>query len=128
MIDRWIAKAPLRAALVLGLLSVPSAVGAVNTVPGTKVSRYQVAITANTLKPSTCNAITLTVVKTGAGTSSAELHLGTSAADVMSSSGGNDCVLGGGGNDSIDCGTGVDVAIGGPGTDTFNLNCETQIQ
>ncbi len=127
MIDRWIAKGPLLAALVLGLLSVPSAVGAVNGVPGTKVNRYQAAITANTLKPSTCNAITLTVVRIGAGTSSAELHLGTAAADTMSSGGGNDCVLGGGGDDSIDCGAGVDVAIGGPGMDTFKPNCETQI-
>jgi Ca2+-binding RTX toxin-like protein len=37
-------------------------------------------------------------------------------------------VLGGGGNDTINCGAGTDVAIGGPGVDTFNNNCETQIQ
>ena len=37
-------------------------------------------------------------------------------------------LLGGGGNDSISCGSGTDVAIGGAGTDSFNADCETQIQ
>jgi Ca2+-binding RTX toxin-like protein len=125
---RGIPQASLAAVLAIGLLTVPSALGAVNTVPGTNVTRYQTPITANTLKPSSCSAITLTAVKVGAGTNSAELNLGTAAGDAMSSGGGDDCVLGGGGNDSINCGAGTDVAIGGPGTDTFNANCETQIQ
>ncbi len=117
------------AALVIGLLPVNGAVGAGNTVPGSKVTRYATAITANTLKPIDCAAITLTTVVAGnAGTNAAELVLGSAAANSMSSGGGNDCVLGGGGNDSINCGAGTDVAIGGPGTDTFNSNCETRIQ
>ena len=86
-------------------------------------------ITANTLKPDSCSAITLTTVVVGnTGTAGNDLELGSAAANTMSAAGGNDCVLGGGGNDSINCGAGTDIAIGGPGTDTFNANCETQIQ
>lgn len=115
--------------LALCVLPVSAALSAGNTVPGSRVTRYQVAITASALDPAQCNGITPTVVRVGVtGTSSAELLLGTAAADTMSAAGGNDCVLGGGGNDSINCGAGTDVALGGPGTDTFNRNCETQIQ
>ena len=117
------------AVLALGVLPVTAALSAGTTVPGSRVTRYQVAITANTLKPVACAGISLTVVRAGVtGTSSAELLLGTAAANSVSAAGGNDCVLGGGGNDSINCGAGTDVALGGPGTDTFNANCETQIQ
>ncbi|MCY7301593.1 MAG: hypothetical protein LH654_00840 [Thermoleophilia bacterium] len=116
-------------ACATALMSVNAAVGGGNSVPATKVTRYQVAITANTLKPVECVAITLTTVVAGtAGTSGADLLLGSAVANSMSASGGNDCVLGGGGNDSFDCGLGTDVALGGPGTDTFNANCETRIQ
>jgi Ca2+-binding RTX toxin-like protein len=122
----------MRLALVLGVLAlgwVGSALSAGNSVPGTTVTRSAAAITANTLKPSSCSGIALTTVVAGVtGTSGADLLLGSAAANTMSASGGNDCVLGGGGDDSINCGTGTDVAIGGPGTDTFNANCETQIQ
>ena len=116
-------------ALAIGLLSVPGAVGGVNIVPASNVTRYQVAITADTLKPIDCAGITLTSVVAGnTGTSGANLLLGSAAANTMSASGGNDCVLGGGGDDSINCGAGTDVAVGGPGTDSFNANCETRIQ
>lgn len=116
-------------ALTIGLMSVPGAVGNDNVVPGSNVTRYQEAITANTLKPSACAGITLTTVVAGnSGTAGADLLLGSAAANTMSAGGGNDCVLGGGGNDTIACGTGTDVAIGGPGTDSFNANCETRIQ
>ena len=92
-------------------------------------ARYQVAITADAMKPGACAGITLATVVAGiTGTGGADLLLGSAAANSMTGSGGNDCILGGGGNDSIDYGTGIDVAIGGPGTDTFNSNCETQIQ
>ena len=121
-----------RLALVIGILTLGlsgSALSESNTVPGTNVTRFVTAITADTLKPSSCSGITLTTVVAGiTGTAGADLLLGSAAANSMSASGGNDCVLGGGGNDSINCGTGTDVAIGGPGTDTFNANCETQIQ
>ena len=116
-------------AIAIGLLSVNGAVGGGNAVPASNATRYQVAITANTLKPVGCAGITLTTVVAGiTGTAGADLLLGSAAANTMSASGGNDCVLGGGGNDAINCGTGVDVGIGGPGTDTFNVSCETQIQ
>ena len=116
-------------ALSAGALPIQGALSAGNTVSPSRAGRYQVAITANTLKPASCAGITLTTVVAGvSGTSGADLLLGSAAANSMTGAGGNDCILGGGGNDTIDCGAGTDVAIGGPGTDTFNANCETQIQ
>ena len=121
-----------RLVLAIGVLAfglAGAASGAGNAVPGTNVTRHMTAITADTLKPSSCSGITLTTVVAGSiGTSAANLLLGSAAADTMSAAGGNDCVLGGGGIDTINCGTGTDVAIGGPGVDIFNANCETQIQ
>ena len=114
------------AAAILG--AGTSALGASNTVPGTKASSYVTSITADKLKPSSCSGITLTTLVSGVtGTAGNDLLLGTAAANTMSANGGNDCALGGGGNDAINGGTGTDVCIGGPGTDTFS-NCETQIQ
>jgi Ca2+-binding RTX toxin-like protein len=117
------------ALLLFSLLTATSALSASNTVPGTKAGRpTPVAITADTLKPSSCSGITLTTIVSGVtGTSGNDLELGTAGVDAISSGAGNDCVLAGGGNDSINCGLGTDVALGGPGTDTF-LNCETQVQ
>lgn len=117
--------------VLLALVALPAGrvLSASNTVPGSNVTRYVTAITANTLKPSSCAGITVTTLVTGVtGTAAAELILATSGADVIAAGGGADCILGGGGNDTINCGTGTDVAIGGPGADTFNANCETQIQ
>jgi Ca2+-binding RTX toxin-like protein len=117
------------AALALAALPTTTALSAGSAVPGSLVTRYQVAITADRLKPAACAGITLTAVRAGVtGTNSAELLLGTAGADTMSARGGTDCVLGGGGTDSINCGAGTDIALGGPGTDTFNSNCETRIQ
>ncbi len=104
-----------------------SAQPAGNVIPGSRATRLVTATTANTLKPVTCAALTLTAVVGITGTGANELLLGTAAANTMSAAGGNDCVLGGGGNDTINGGAGTDVCIGGPGTDTFT-NCETQIQ
>ena len=116
------------ALLVLSTFSAGQALSAGNAVPGTRLSRVVTPITANTLKPASCAAITLTTVTAGVnGTAAAELLLGGPGVDTMTARGGNDCVLGGGSNDAINCGAGTDVAIGGPGTDTFNANCETQI-
>jgi Ca2+-binding RTX toxin-like protein len=115
--------------LALYLLPVSGAAGAGNPVPGSNLTRYQAAITANTLKPSACTGITLTnVIARTTGTGAANLLLGSAAGNSMSARGGSDCVLGGGGNDSINCGGGTDVAVGGPGSDTFSSNCETRIQ
>ena len=115
--------------LSVAALAPLAAPGATNTLPASKAGRSQTSIGADTLKPSSCSAITLTNLVTGiSGTASADLLLATAAADTITAAGGNDCILGGGGNDTINCGAGIDVAIGGPGTDTFNANCETQIQ
>ena len=105
------------------------ALGANNTLPVSNGGRSQTTITANTLKPAACAAITLTTLISGVtGTANADLLLATAAADTITASGGNDCILGGAGNDNINCGNGTDIAIGGPGTDIFNSNCETRVQ
>ena len=124
------AAVPLAVAGVIalgGLLGLTNA----NTVPSTKAAVLTQAITANTLKPTECAALTLTNLVTGTGTingtSQADLILGSSAVDTISGLNGTDCILGGGANDSINGGNGADVCIGGPGTDTFS-SCETQYQ
>ena len=123
------ARLALLVALIVGLLPVTAGMCAANGVPTSRSTKYVTAITADTLKPSSCSGITLTTVVAGnTGTSGNDLELGSAAADTISAGAGNDCILAGGGNDSINCGTGTDVAIGGPGTDTFNSNCETQVQ
>jgi len=120
--------AAVAALFLLGTFSAGSALSAGNAVPGSRLTRFVTAITANTLKPASCAGITLTSLIVGVnGNNNANLLLGGPGADVMSAQGGSDCVLGGGGNDNINCGAAVDVAIGGLGTDVFNVNCETQI-
>ena len=111
-----------------GLLGLTNA----NSVPSTKAADRSQTITANTLKPTECAALSLANVVTGtgtfSGTNTTDLILGSSAADTISGLNGNDCILGGGGNDSINGGGGSgDVCIGGAGSDTFT-NCETQYQ
>jgi Ca2+-binding RTX toxin-like protein len=102
-----------------------------NTVPPTQAGETQQAITANTLKPPACAALTLAQLVTGTGvfsaTSGADLAIGRNGADTISGLAGNDCLLGGAGADSLRGGAGTDVCVGGPGTDTF-ISCETQIQ
>jgi Ca2+-binding RTX toxin-like protein len=86
-------------------------------------------VNVNELKPTACNALTLTSVIVGnTGNSQANLLLGSAAGTTMNGQGANDCVMGGGGNDTLRGGAGTDVCIGGPGTDTFAANCETRIQ
>ncbi|MDP9327249.1 MAG: hypothetical protein M3P10_03475 [Actinomycetota bacterium] len=104
---------------------------AANTVPASKAADKTSTVTAEQLKPASCNAITLTALVTGSGTfgggAASELILGSAGVDTITGGNGNDCLLGGGGNDSLSGGGGTDVCIGGPGTDTFTA-CETQIQ
>jgi Ca2+-binding RTX toxin-like protein len=117
--------ATLAATTMLGLM-------AGNTVPGSKAANRSSVVTAEQLKPSTCNGITLTAVVTGSvtvtGGTASELILGSSLVDAMSGGNGDDCILGGASNDSLNGGPGTDVCIGGAGVDTFNASCETQIQ
>ena len=106
---------------------------AANTVPATRATLDVVTITADTLKPASCAALTLTAKLTGAGaingTAAAELITGGPAGQTITGGGGNDCILGGGGNDAIDCGAGIDVGIGGAGLDTnTGGRCETFVQ
>ena len=103
-----------------------------NAVPATKLGRTITATGANTIKPSQCSGITLTVVVDASGNYTAPngvngLLLGSSAIDRITGRSGNECIVGGGAADVINGGSGTDVCIGGPGTDTFS-NCETQIQ
>ena len=116
-------------AVVLGIVS---AFAANIAVPMTRLTDQAQTITANTLKPSACSAITLNrvVVCTGGncdGSGQSELILGTSNDERIRGRGGNDCILGGGGDDHLVGNNKSDVCIGGPGTDTFST-CETQIQ
>jgi Ca2+-binding RTX toxin-like protein len=118
--------------LVIFTTSTIFAFAANIAVPMTRLTDQARAITANTLKPTTCAAITLTdlIVCTGGncdGTSANELLLGTSGGERIRGRGGTDCIVGGGGDDRLVGNAGVDVCIGGPGTDIFS-NCQTQIQ
>jgi len=125
------AAAAVVAATALGLITGFAAIPALantNAVPTSRAARYVVAITANTLKPSSCSTITLATKISGVtGTTGNDLLTATASAETIAGLAGNDCILGGGGNDAIDGGTGTDICIGGPGTDTFT-NCETAIQ
>ena len=104
-----------------------------NIVPITRLTNQIKAVSANTLKPSECSALNLTVIhicpvtETCDATAASELILGRSTLESINGMGGNDCILGGGGADAIDGGDGTDVCDGGPGTDSFS-NCETIIQ
>jgi Ca2+-binding RTX toxin-like protein len=119
----------LGVAIILGIVSGFAANVAV---PVTRLTNQARAVTANTLKPASCSAITLTtvVVCTGGncdGSNANELLLGTANAERIRGRGGTDCILGGGGNDQLVGNGSSDVCIGGSGTDTFTT-CETQIQ
>jgi Ca2+-binding RTX toxin-like protein len=120
--------------LVILTTSTMFAFAANIAIPTTRLTDQARAITANTLKPTTCAALNLTriVVCTGGDCDGAngsvnELILGTSNGERIRGRGGTDCLLGGGGDDRLVGNAGADVCIGGPGTDTFS-NCQTQIQ
>jgi hypothetical protein len=121
--------------VVLVIASVINAFAANIPLPSTRLTKQTQAITANTLKPAACSAISLTAIiycPTGGGgacdgTPGNDLILGTSSIDSIQGKGGSDCILGAGGNDDISGSQANDVCIGGPGTDTFK-KCETMIQ
>jgi Ca2+-binding RTX toxin-like protein len=116
--------------LLLVCASVGTALAGSSTVSGGHLSRTTRAITANALKPSACDPITLTATVTGsgifAGTAASELILGSANADTITAGGGDDCILGGAGIDTVSGDAGTDVCIGGAGLDLF-VTCETQI-
>lgn len=100
--------------------------------PTTNADDSTTPVTAESLKPSDCNGITLTAIVTGAGnvdgSDASELILGSGGVDDIDGKKGDDCILGGGGDDSLKGSQGTDVCIGGPGNDSFHNSCETQIQ
>lgn len=120
---------------ILIVAGVSFAFAANIVVPTTYLTDQSSAVTADTLKPAACSAITLTAIlycptAGGAcnGTDASELVIGSAAVDDIQSGKGNDCILGAGGDDSIRGEQDVDVCIGGPDTDTFHPSCETQTQ
>ncbi len=120
--------------VVVILASTISAFAANIVVPTTRLTNQSSPVTANSLKPAACVAITLTTIlycpASGGmcnGTSANELIIGSSNIDTIQGKGGADCILGGGGNDDITGSQAQDICIGGPGTDTLK-KCETEIQ
>jgi len=120
--------------VVLALMSVISAFAANIVVPTTRLTNQASAVTANTLKPAQCSAVTVTSIlycPAGGGicngTNTDELIIGSPNIDTIQGKGGNDCIVGGGGDDSVTGSQAKDVCIGGPGNDTFT-KCETTIQ
>lgn len=88
------------------------------------------AYSAEDVKPSECNSITLdNNIVTGSGTitdtaGKNSLLITTSGADTITGSDGDDCIVANDGNDSLNGDTGTDVCLGGNGDDGFS-NCET---
>jgi hypothetical protein len=134
MITHTIQRVVVIGLVMLILASVIAAIAAVNTVPSSRTTDQNRAITANNLKPSSCSALNLTsiVVCYGSGdcngTNASELILGNQYYNRIDASGGNDCIVGGDSDDDIDGQAGTDVCIGGPGYDSFGGGCETKIQ
>lgn len=132
MIHRNIRRIFLSMLCALMIFSVASAYAANIVVPSTRLTNQASAVTANTLKPAACSAITLTrlVVCTGGncdGTSADELLVGTAGGERIRGRGGSDCILGGGGDDDLVGNGRSDVCIGGPGNDAFTT-CEVSSQ
>lgn len=140
MNTRLLSRLAFFALVVLVLTSVLTAAAAANTVPPSYRTNQDLgARTANQLKPPECTmALTNIVWCTGtalcSGTAANDLILGTAGSDTgingrIVGGNGDDCLLGGAGDDDLrGQGGSNDVCIGGPGNDTFNANCETQIQ
>jgi Ca2+-binding RTX toxin-like protein len=117
--------------LTLIVVSVATAFAAGITVPASNIGLDTVQVTADDLKPSACNGITLTQTISGSGTltgtSGNDLIIGSAGADSIDGMGGDDCILGGDGDDTLIGNEGRDVCLGGPRNDIF-INCEIEIQ
>lgn len=130
--QKWFFIGGLLMLLFLAMIAgVTRALAGSNLVPGTHLGITTIAINANALKPTECEALNLTNIVIGSGkingSNQSDLILGSAGADNISGKNGDDCIHGGGGDDSIDGGNGTDICIGGQGTDTF-LYCETSVQ
>jgi len=113
------------------VVSIATAFAAGITVPSSNIGNQSIPVTAEDLKPSACDGITLTQIISGSGTltgtSGNDLIIGSSGADTIDGLGGDDCILGGGGDDSLNGSDGSDVCLGGPENDIFT-NCEVETQ
>ncbi len=113
------------------VVSIATAFAAGITVPSSNIGNQSIPVTAEDLKPSACNGITLAQIVSGSGTLSGtsgnDLIIGSSGADTIDGLGGDDCILGGGGDDSLNGSDGSDVCLGGPENDIFT-NCEVETQ
>jgi len=134
MIHRYIPRLTVVVLTILILVSTVFAFAANIVVPTTRLTNQSSPITANTLKPAACSAITLTAIvycpASGGvcnGTNGNDLIIGSSNIDTIQGKGGSDCIVGGGGDDDITGSQAKDVCIGGPGNDVFK-KCETTIQ
>ena len=116
-------------AAVLALLSAIPAFTAGIPVPATHLSESSFSIGPEELKPSDCNAITLTTINNGsAGGAGNDLVLSGSGSGTVRGNGGDDCIMAGGGDDTVRGDAGYYICIGGPGTDTFHPSCEATVQ
>ncbi|MEW6400850.1 MAG: hypothetical protein AB1649_03565 [Chloroflexota bacterium] len=117
--------------LVLIVVSVATAFAAGIDVSSGNVGKESLPVTPNDIKPSSCAALNLTTLVTGAGTLTGttgnDLIIGGSSIDSIDGLGGNDCILAGGGDDTLIGGDDNDVCLGGPGIDTFST-CEGEVQ
>jgi Ca2+-binding RTX toxin-like protein len=124
MLTRRLLRLALPIVLVLMLASIFDALAAANLVGATGADDLTTPITANSLKPPECAALTLTTVIVGSGSfsggGSSALILGSAGADTIRGQGGSDCIIGGGGNDDLRGGPGTEILLGGPGADTLN--------
>jgi Ca2+-binding RTX toxin-like protein len=112
-------------------VSVATAFAAGISAPPSNVGEKFVSVTAEDIKPSACDGLSLTQIISGSGTltgtSGNDLIIGSSGADTIDGLDGDDCILGGGGDDSLAGNDGTDVCLGGPGSDIFT-NCEVEAQ
>ena len=111
------------------LLSAIFAFTASNTVSVSGLDdESQPPVTAEQLKPSACDGLTLgTIITDGNGSTGNDLVLGTAGIDTLDGGEGDDCLVAGDGDDTLDGGPGDgDVCIGGAGVDDIS-NCETII-
>ena len=134
MIIKHLSRLAFLGLCLLVIFSVSFASAANIIVPVTRHSDQITAITANSLKPTVCAAISVTVIvycpAAGGncdGTNASELIIGSQNPDLIQGKGGSDCIIGGDGNDDITGSQANDICIGGPGTDTFT-KCESILQ
>jgi len=117
--------------LALILISITSVFAAGITVPVSNIGQDTSHVTAENLKPPSCDGLYLTNIVSGfgtlIGTSANDLIIGSSGADTIDGLGGNDCILGGGGDDFLTGNDGDDVCLGGTGNNNFT-NCEVEAQ